>query len=212
MNTKLVKRMLAATLAATFMFATVVTAGATTQSSEGSSSGSSSTPAPASIAAETSTISVGGAVIKTQLPGSYYIPASSAIAGVAVRQSAATIRAALGLAGNQTPYVRAFEITSAKSPAAWASFQAAANGLGAVVLGAVNIDLGAMTGGKFSSLPATAQVPTTIGVKNANGRTLAVVKVLPGGATEILQDTDDNPNTVTFNIGGGLAAYAVIAY
>ena len=211
MNTKLVKRMLAATLAATFMFATVVTAGATTQSSEGSSSGS-STPAVASIAQETSVISVGGAVIKSQINGSYYIAPASPLAGVAIRQGAATIKANLGLAGNQTPFVRAYEITAAKSPAAWSSFQAAANGLGAVVLGAINIDFGAMTAGKFSSLPATAQVPTTIGVKNANGRTLAVVKVLPGGATEVLQDTDDNPNTVTFNIGGGLAAYAVIAY
>ena len=50
------------------------------------------------------------------------------------------------------------------------------------------------------------------GVANAGGRTLAVVKVLPGGAFEILQDSDEYPLTVTFPIIGGLASYAVIAY
>jgi hypothetical protein len=56
------------------------------------------------------------------------------------------------------------------------------------------------------------EIPATLGVANAGGRTLAVVKVLPGGASEILPDTDENALTVTFPISGGLSAYAVIAY
>ncbi len=209
MNTKLVKRMLAATLAATLMVAPIITAGATT--SEPFVHDDTVSQETAAVEA-TSTVNVGGTVIKTLLNGSYNLKGAKTIAGVAIRQTAPTIKANLGLAANETPFVRVYLITAKKSPAAFASFNGAAASVGATVLEAVNVDFGKMTGGRFSNLPADASVPATIGVKNANGRTLAVVKVLPGGATEILADQDDNPNTVTFNITGGLAAYAVIAY
>ena len=204
MNNKLFKKVLATVLAATLLAMPIV-AGATDQQEA-------ATSAAAEEIKDAAPVSVGGTVITSDVAGAFSIPASSALAGVAVRQASATIKADLGMAGNEKPFVRAYAITAAKSPAVFASFNGAAASVGATVLGALNIDFGKMTAGKFSDLPAGASVPTTVGVKNANGRTLAVVKVLPGGATEILQDTDTNPNTVTFPITGGLAAYAVIAY
>jgi hypothetical protein len=202
MNNKLFKKVLATVLAATLLAMPIV-AGATDQEA---------TSVVDETIKDAAPVSIGGTVITSDVAGAFQIPASSALVGVAVRQASATIKANLGMAGNEKPFVRAYAITAAKSPAVFASFNGAAAGLGGVVLGALNIDFGKMTAGKFSDLPAGASVPTTVGVKNANGRTLAVVKVLPGGATEILQDTDTNPNTVTFPITGGLAAYAVIAY
>ncbi len=207
MNTKLVKKLLAATLAATLMVAPVITAGAASTTKEWEPHSDASSSTSSSSASTTSTVNAGGTVLTTGVNGSYSV---KILAGVAVRQQASTIKANLGLAG--TPYVRAYDITAAKSPAAFASINGAAASVGAVVLGAVNIDFGQMVGGKFQGLAQDATVPTTIGVRNANGRKLAVVKVLPGGATQILEDTDENPNTVTFPLGGGLAAYAIIAY
>ncbi len=212
MNTKLVKKLLAATLAATLMVAPVITAGATTvvPTSGGSSSGEtqeSSSSAAQETAEATSTVSVGGVVLRSQISGAYSV---KGFQGFAVRMGADAIRALAGIAG--TPFVRAYDITPKKSPAAFATINAAAASVGATVLGAINVDLGQMNGGKFTSLPNTVAVPATIGVAAAGGRTLAVVKVLPGGAFEILQDTDEVAATVTFPIAGGLAAYAVIAY
>ena len=228
MNMKLMKKVLATTLAATLLVAPAITAGATTDSSSAptpsatapaatapaatsstsSGGGSQSTPEPSAVE-RAGSVSVAGTVIKSDVAGAYWV---KTLAGVAVRQSSATIKTAAGLANNETPFVRAYDITAKKSPAAFASFEGAAAAVGGTVLGAVNIDLGKLADRKFSSLDAGVKVPTTIGVANANGRTLAVVKVVPGGATEILQDQDDNPDTVTFDIQGGLAAYAVIAF
>lgn len=214
MNTKLVKRILATTLAATLMVAPVITAGATTDSSAASSSSSTTeeAPAPEELKDATAPVVAGGVVLKSDVGGKVLLPKTAAISGVVLRQSSATIKAAAGLAANEAPFLKAYEINAKKSPAAYAAFNGAAAAAGATVLDAVNIDLGKMTAGKFSDLAAGVSVPTTIAVKNANGRKLAVVKVLPGGATSILDDTDDNPNTVTFPVSGGLAAYAVIAY
>lgn len=218
MSMKIVKRMLTATLATTLMVASALTVSAapTTKSSapaaETTTTQEESAPVDETVVSATTPMTVGGETIKSDVAGSIAIPKNAPIAGVVLRESKANIKAAAGLAAAETPYVKAYQITAKKSPAAFASINAAATAAGATVIDTVNIDLGKLTGGKFSDLPAGVSVPTTIGVKNANGRTLAVVKVLPGGATEILEDTDTNPNTVTFPITGGLAAYAVIAY
>ena len=159
------------------------------------------------VAEATSTVSVGGVVIKSQISGSYSV---KGFQGFAVRMGADSIRALAGIAG--TPFVRVSDITSKGNPADFATINAAAASVGATVLGAISVDLGQMNGGKFTSLPNTVSVPATLGVAAAGGRTLAVVKVLPGGAFEILQDSDEVAVTITFEITGGLAAYAVIAY
>ena len=158
-------------------------------------------------AAQTSTVSAGGAVIRSQIQGEYSV---RGFQGFAVRMSDDAIRALAGISG--TPFVRAYDITAKSDPEDFACFNAAAASEGATVLGAVKVDLGQMNNGMFSSLPNRISVPATLGVNAAGGRTLAVVRVFPGGATEILPDTDDNAQTVTFNITGGPASYAVIAY
>jgi hypothetical protein len=216
MNMKFVKRMLAATLAATLMVAPALTVGATTNSSsssneESSNSDSNSGSTEAAVVTEalpSSTVSVGGTVIKSQVNGAYAV---KTLAGVAVRQGNDAIKAAAGLGKSETPFARVYDITAKKSPRVFDSFNGAAAAAGGVVLGAVNFDLGKMAGGKFADLPADVSVPVTFGVKNANGRTLSVIKVVPGGATTILTDTDENPNTVTVPVTGGLAAYAIMA-
>ncbi len=200
---RLFKKVLATALAATLLAMPMV-AGATDQ------------PTPAATpfveVTESAPISVGGQVIKSDVSGAFSIPKNAQISGVVVRQSSDTIKAAAGLGKNEKPFVTAYEITAKSSPKAYASFNGAAASVGATVLDALNIDLGKVAGGKVSDLPAGVSVPTTVGVKNPGGKTLAVAKVLPGGATEIIPDTDDNPNTVTFPITGGPAAYAIIAY
>ncbi len=207
MNMKFIKKMLAVTLAATMMVAPAIAAGATDQAE--------SSPAPAATVEVVNqpVMTIAGATIKSDVKGSYFIPKTSSIAGAVPRQSAATLKSGLGLASNEQAWVKAFVADAKTSPAAIASLNGAAAASGATLLGALNIDFGKMSASKgFSSLSADASVPMTFGVKNANGRTLEVAKVVPGGATTILPDTDDNPNTVTVAISGGRAAYGVIAH
>ncbi len=210
MNNKIVKKVLAVAMAAS-MVVMPLTVGAT-DSSSSSSDSTTVTAAEAAGVTTTSTVNAGGTVLKSSTAGAYSV---KTLSGVAVKSTVSEIKAAAGMAANETPFVKAYDITAKKSPAAYASINSAAESMGATVTGAVNIDLGKVTGGKYTELPAGVSVPTTIGIPGGKvdpTKTYAVVKVLPGGATEILQDQDTNPNTVTFNITGGLAAYAVIAY
>ncbi|MBQ7699063.1 MAG: hypothetical protein IJT49_01825 [Clostridia bacterium] len=172
-----------------------------------SSSTSPSSPDSQGTAESTSTISVGGVVIRSQISGSYSV---TGFQGFAVRMDADAIRALAGISG--TPFVRVSDATANNNSAAFAVLNAAAASQGATVLGAIRVDLGQMNGGRFSSLPTTVSVPATLGVAAAGGRKLAVVKVQPGGAFNILLDDDEIAMTVTFHITGGLAVYGVIAY
>jgi hypothetical protein len=212
MNMKFLKRVLAVTLAASLMVAPVITAGATTNSSQPAASSTStasqeSTPATNPDVKTTGSVSVPGANLTSDVPGSYLI---KTIAGIAVRQNAATIKAAAGLAANESVFVRAYDITAAKAPAAFASANFAATALGGTIKGALNIDLGKLTAGKnFTTLNGVA-VPCTFGIRNATaGKKLVVIRVLPGGAVEVLEDQDENPNTVTVNISG-FGAYFIV--
>lgn len=216
MNMKLVKRVLAMTLAASLMVAPALTAGAastdssSSSESESTSTDSSSTSDSATVAVASTSSVVG--VGNSSVAGAYSV---KTLAGVAVRESANTIASKAGLAANEKAYVRVYDITAKQSPAAFNSINAAAASVGGTVIGAVNIDFGKLVGAKFSQLPAGVSVPTTIGIPSAKvhaNKTQAVVKVLPLGAVEILKDQDTNLSTVTFDITGGLAAYAVIEY
>ena len=202
MSMKMVKKFIAVTMAATLMVAPAITASAATETS-----------APVEATTEvqtTSQVSAGGTVIKTALPGAYLV---KTLNGVAVKDSAAAIKAAAGLGAGETPYVKVYDITAKNSPLVYASFNACAAAVGGTVIAAVNIDFGKLSAGKFSALPGEVTGNVTVGVKNPPaGKTLAVVKVLPLGAAELIADADQNPNTVSFPISGGLGAYAVIAY
>ena len=207
MNMKLVKRIMAVTMAAALMIAPTFTAMAATEEAAPAESPVASVPLTKLGYA---VVALGGTVIKSQTAGIYSV---QSLDGIAVAEKSENIKAAAGLGKDETPFVRAYDITEKKSPAAYESFKGAAASVGGEILGAINVDFGKLTKGKYSDLPEGVSVPMTLGVKKVPaGKTLAVVKVSPGGATEILTDTDSNPNTVTFPITGGLAAYAVIIY
>ena len=213
MDTKFNKLLLVA-LAATLAAAFIITGCSKKEEpappllSSGRQGSSDTSAADEPVNAEsTSTVNVGGIELRSQISGAYSV---KGFAGFAVRMGPDAIKALAGITG--TPFVRVYDITPKKSPAAFTTINACAASVGATVLGAVTVDLGQMNGGKFTSLPGAVAVPATLGVAQAGSRTLAVVKVLPDGSFEILQDTDENALTVTFPITGGSAAYAVIAY
>lgn len=201
------KKFLAVTVAAT-MLAMPLTVGAT------DSSESSSEPATANIeeVQPTSQIAAGGTVIKNETPGAFVVQKSSPVTGMAVRETPAQIKQAAGLAANETPFVSAYTVDRAKSAAVYASFDGAAATLGGTTLGGINVDLGKLTNGKFTELPEGVEVPFSFGIKNYNPNlTYYIVKVLPGGATELVPAEVDANGVITFNISGGLAGYGLIA-
>ena len=207
MNMKFLKRVLAVTLAASLMVAPALTAGATTNSSAPSSSDGGSTPAPTVTYETTGKVSVAGANITSDVAGVYSV---KTLAGVALRESAATIKSEAGLAANESVFVKAFDISAAKAPKAYDSANSVIAAIGGTLKGAVNIDLGKLTNGKGFTTLSGLSVPATFGVKNVTpGKKLVVVHVLPGGATEVLEDLDENPNTVTVNVTG-FGAYFIV--
>lgn len=213
MTMKFIKKMLAVTLAATMMVAPALTVCATTEPSAPASSTTAEAPNPFKEAVSATTPQrLGGQTLKSDVPGAIVVPAKSNLQGMVLRQSAATIAAAGGLGKGERPNFTAYVLSRAKSKAVYASIDGAAASMGATVLDAFNANLAKTGNGKRTNLSADVEVPMTIGVKNANGRTLALVKVVGGGQTTVLQDQDDNPDTITAPISGGDAAYAVIAY
>ena len=214
MKSKSLKKVLATALALSLVMAPVMGVNASTDNhapSEGSST-SVSTEVAATIP-ETSTVSVGGKVLTSTVKGAYM---SKTIPGTVVATDKATLAAGYGLAPGELPYVRVYDISEAKSPAAMASINAAAGAVGGTVVATVNVELGKLAGGKFSLLAQSgAPITMAFGIpKNAvkPGYAYAMICVRPGGVIEVLPDLDADPNTVTFSTTGGLGAYAMIMY
>lgn len=150
---------------------------------------------------------------KTSTPGVYM---ATSVTGTAVSSGAATITEGYGLTGTERPYSKFSDLSAKKSPLAAAAIDAAAASQGAKVGPMLNVELGKMSGGKYSLLPSDGPairlafgIPKNFASANA---TFAVVCVRSGGAVSILADVDDNPNTVTFDTTGGAGAYAIIKY
>lgn len=209
------KKVLAATLAATMVMASAITASAATtvQSSGSASSGTEAsvaqTFAELSSKAAGATIKVAGVAVKTSVEGVY---AAASVQGTAVVTAAADVKAALGLTGSQKPVIIIYDTDAKKSNLAIASVNAAAEALNASVVTALNIDLGAKENGKWVTL-SNGSVGLTAGLpKTADTtKTYSVICVQPGGATTILEDQDTNPATVTFAVQAGLGTYAIVA-
>jgi hypothetical protein len=91
------------------------------------------------------------------------------------------------------------------------SVNAAVEALGGKFVTALNIDLGAKENGKWVTL-SDGSIPAVVGLpKSADTtKTYAIVCVQPGGATTILEDTDANSSTVTFDVQAGLGTYAIV--
>ena len=161
----------------------------------------------------TSSVKVGGKVLVTTIKGAYM---SKTIPGTVVMTDKAAIAAAYGLAAGEQPYVRIYDISEKKSPAALASINAAAGAVGGTVVATVNMELGKLAGGKFSLLAqGGAPITMVFGIPKTAvkaGYAYAMLCVRPGGMVEVLPDLDTDPNTITFNTTGGLGAYAMIMY
>lgn len=226
------KRILAAALAATMVMASALTASAATGTSGTGTSGAgtvssgsgstdtgsseSSQPSAFEILVEKSTVkadvkmNIGKFKIKTSVAGVY---AAESVEGCAILSDLADITAALGLKPGQTPKVLVFDTDMKKSYLAKASIDAAANALGATVVTAINVDLGAVQDNKWveledGSIVMMAGLPKTADLS----KTYAVVCVQPGGAISVFNDVDTIPETITFPVNAGLGTYAIVAY
>lgn len=164
-----------------------------------------------SIAEIPTTSSVAG--VKSTVRGVYL---ATSVNGSVITTSLATIAGDYGLTAGETPYARIYNMDVKKSHLAAAVIDQAASSIGADVGPYVNVELGKLSGGKFGLLPSEgAPIAVSFGIPASfaqAGKTFAVVCVRPGGAVSILEDTDSNPNTVTFNTTGGQGAYAIIKY
>lgn len=204
-----IKKILAATLAATMVMASALTASATTRSS-----GSGDTYVPTTYA-EKATVTanaptkVAGLEVITSVAGVY---AAEKVQGVAVKTDLATVKANLGLKVGQIPKVTIYDTDPKKSDKAMACVNAAAEAAGLDVVATLNVDLGAVEKGKWVTL-TDGSVAMAVGLpKGADTtKTYSIICVQPGGVVTMLEDIDTNPKTVTFDVKAGLGTYALAA-
>ena len=172
-----------------------------------------STTSTATAVASIPAVSSVGAV-KSTVSGAFAV---SKVTGVAFTTPLSDITAGYQLASGEKAYAIVWDLDPKKSNLAQAVIDNAAAALGAEVGPSLNLELGKKdAAGKYSLLAQDgAAVEIAIGVP-ANfaeaGKTLAVVRVRPGGAVSILPDLDSNPATVTFATTGGAGAYAIVKY
>lgn len=230
MKAKFIQKVMVVALAAALVAAPSISASAS--GANGSGSTSSSGTAAEEEVLEIVNESLAGDAAVSSISSLAEIPTSSAVAGVtttvkgvylatsvngtAITTSLANIASGYGLAAGETPYARIYNMDVKKSFLAAAVIDQAAAAKGAVVGPYVNVELGKLSGGKFSLLSSEgAPITVKFGIPKSfaqAGKTFAVVCVRPGGAVSILEDTDSNPDTVTFNTTGGQGAYAIIKY
>ncbi len=212
------KKTVAAILAATMVMSTGITVCAAgsgsaapigVEKTEGSS-GSSTTTTTSAAKSSGVEISVAGSNVKTSVSGVY---AAEKVQGVAVMNSLAEVRSKLNLSGSQTPYVMIFDTDTKKSSKGMDSINAAVTALGGGEIAAtLNINLGAKEKGRFVSL-SDGSVGMVVGLPKGvdTTKSISIICVRPGGKTTILEDTDTNPKTVTFELQAGLGTYAIVA-
>lgn len=219
------KKTIAAVLAATMVMSTGVTAYAagsgsaapisaekkenTSNSSSSSNSNSSTSTVVSTAKTSGAEISVAGSKVKTSIAGAY---AAQKVQGVAVVNSLSDVRSKLKLSGSQTPYIMIFDTDAKKSSKAMDSINAAVTAMGGgKIVATLNIDLGAKEKGKYVSL-SDGSVGMVVGLPKDvdTTKSVSIVCVRPGGKTTILEDTDTNPKTVTFEVQAGLGTYAIV--
>lgn len=204
-----IKKSLATVLAACLVIGSTMTVCAAPSSSQASASSGSA----AAVVTTTPSLMINGVKAVSTVKGLY---AAKSVQGAVVLTPLAELKAAYGMGADQTPYLIMMDTDTKKSHLAMDSLNAAAVALGATMGPVVNINLGAMTAGKFAPLSAdgadvafTVGLPKTFVQADAN---YAVICVRQGGAVSVLYDTDTDPNTVTFNMKGGLGCYAIVKY
>ncbi len=141
---------------------------------------------------------------------------ATSVNGTAITSGLAGIASGYGLASGEVPYARFSNMDAKKSVLAKAVIDNAAAALGAEVGPCINIEIGKKAGGKFSLLSQDGEkITIMVGIPKSfaqSGKTFAMICVRPGGAVTVLQDTDSDPNTITFDTTGGQGAYAIVKY
>lgn len=214
-----VKRALTGILAATMVMASVFTVSASNTDAGGSGGDGNdeSGEVTTSVVSEAvksagATIAVAGSSVKTTIAGGYV---AKGVDGVAITTPLADVRTSLGLKSGQTPYIMVYDLNPQKSYKAMDSINAAAEALGASVVTSLNVDLGARQNGQFVSLSGSeGSIGMVAGIPKESidpTKTYSVVRVQLGGIITILDDLDTNPNTVTFEVQAGPAAYSIVA-
>lgn len=226
MKTKFIQRMMASALTVALVAApsmSVLASGGSGGSSsksedkviaiinESSDSGDGGESYVSSIAEIPVTNTVAGT--KSTVQGVYI---ATSVNGTAITSSLAGIAGSYGLAAGEVPYVRFSNMDAKKSNLAKAVINSAASAVGATVGPCINIEIGKKAGGQFSLLSQEGEkISVKVGIPKSfaqDGKTYAVICVRPGGAVSVLQDTDTNPNTITFDTTGGQGAYAIVKY
>lgn len=204
-----IKKILAATLAATMVMA----AGLTTFAASGSASDSTAAVVASedakAVATENAAVAVAGSSVKTTVAGCY---AAKKVQGVAVTTPAADLSAKLGLEKGQKAYVTVYDTDAKKSSKAMESLEAAATAVNGSIVSTLNFDLFAKQSGKKVVL-SNGAVQVTVGLpKTADTtKTYVVIRVVPGGEVTVLDNTSTNPKAVTFEVTAGQGTYAIVA-
>ncbi len=216
MKASIIKKMMTGALAAALVMAPVMSVSATTdggstesRAEESVSSGSSGEVSTVAEVPDTSVV----AGTRTTTAGAYL---ATGVNGTAVTSGLDAIASGYGLASNEKAYSKFSNLDAKKSPLAKAAIDQAAASQGAEVGPMLNIELGKMSGGKYSLLASDGPaIRIAVGIPrnfvNAD-YTYAMVCVRAGGVVSILPDVDSNPNTITFDTTGGAGAYAIIRY
>lgn len=187
-------------------------------SGNGGSSGSKSSTGKSSggsAAAETiiipTTSIVGG--VQSATEGVYM---ATHVNGTIVVTDKTAIAQNYSLANNEKPYAKFSDFDVKKSLLAKQSIDAVAAAQGAVVGPILNIELGKMTDGKYSLLPADGSpIRLSVGIPKSfmeTGKTYGIVCVRTGGSYAVLKDLDNMADTITFETTGGAGVYALIKY
>lgn len=150
---------------------------------------------------------------KSTLPGVYL---ATGVEGVAVLTGFTDYMIGYEISSLENPYVRVSDFDGVKSNLAQASIDDAAIKLHATVGPAVNMEFGKMTSAGFKLLAADGMpVVVKVGIPKSfaqEDRTFAVVMVRAGGVVTVLEDLDNDPESVTFETTAGQAVYALVKY
>lgn len=221
MKASIVKKLMVCALAASLVMAPVIAVSAATEigSDESvvveavaeSALNAGVTTVAQAVEAIPTTSSVAG--VKSAVNGAYF---ATGVEGIAVTTSLTSLIEGYGLTSGEKPYAMVWDIDPNKSNLAKQVIDLAAASQGAEVGPMLNIELGKKSGGKYSLLSSDGPtIRLSVGIPAnfaQDGKTFAVVRVQSGGVVTILQDVDNDPNTVTFDTTGGAGAYAVIKY
>ena len=213
MNVKFTKRILTGALAAVLVMAPSVGAFASTNSGTAAPTTSTTTTAPEVVnpfkeVKTTSTV----AGVKSQVEGAYLLQKG---VGVAITSNVAAIAEAYGFAKGETPYAKVFDMDVKKSNLAKASLDGVALAYGGKNVAYINMELGKMANGHYTLLPGGVDIAATFSIPKEAvevGANYAVIRVVAGGEFTLLEDTDTNPETVSFVTTGGAAAYSIVKY